>query len=177
MVTFPCRHVVPYNRGLLIKYQAHINVEWCNHFQSIKYLFKYIGKWPDTAIVIVDPIAGEVPSSANEEHASSQIGDIDEVKNYVTCRYVSAFEACWRLFEFPIHHKELFVQRLYFYLENEQEVRFRDNETLPDIVRMTDSDGKMLIQWFLNNRCGPSGLNPTFVKYPTRYRWEGSEKC
>ncbi|KAK1394839.1 hypothetical protein POM88_013895 [Heracleum sosnowskyi] len=24
------RHVVPYHRGLLVKYQGHINVEWCN---------------------------------------------------------------------------------------------------------------------------------------------------
>ncbi|KAK1351310.1 hypothetical protein POM88_054474 [Heracleum sosnowskyi] len=24
------RHVVPYHRGLFVKYQAHVNVEWCN---------------------------------------------------------------------------------------------------------------------------------------------------
>ncbi|CAN0898468.1 ATP-dependent DNA helicase PIF1 [Linum grandiflorum] len=39
--------VVPYNRNLLVKYQAHMNVEICHKGQLIKYLFKYITKGPD----------------------------------------------------------------------------------------------------------------------------------
>lgn len=160
---------------MLVKYQAHINTEWCNHSQSIKYLFKYIDKGPDTATVIVEPAVGDVPSSSDNRSSSKNI-EVDEVNNYITCRYVSASEACWRMFEFAIHHREPFVQRLYFHLENEQEVKFRDNETLPDVVRLTDLDGTILIQWLINNRLDPRGLQLTFVKYPTRYRWETSEK-
>ncbi|CAI0385028.1 unnamed protein product [Linum tenue] len=41
------RFIVPYNRNLLVLFQAHINVEVCHQGRLIKYLFKYITKGPD----------------------------------------------------------------------------------------------------------------------------------
>ncbi|CAN0880772.1 ATP-dependent DNA helicase PIF1 [Linum grandiflorum] len=43
-----------YNRDLVVKYQAHINVEICHKGQLIKYLFKYITKGPDRSEVLAE---------------------------------------------------------------------------------------------------------------------------
>ncbi|XP_074374416.1 uncharacterized protein LOC141714820 [Apium graveolens] len=165
-------HVVPYNRGLLVKYQAHINVERCNHSQSIKYLFKYIGEGPDAVMEHADGVSTVTGSSTSTLREKQ----LDEVKNYLSCRYVSYAEACWRIFEFFIHHREPYVQRLFFQLEDEQEVRFRDDDSLPEILGRIRPDGTMFVQWLLNNHRDESGHDLTFVRYPTRYRWDNAGK-
>ena len=72
------KYIVPYNAKLLRKYQAHINIEWCNQNTSIKYLFKYINKGYDrvTAVVVYD---------ANGA-LDNPITQNDEIKEYVDCR-------------------------------------------------------------------------------------------
>lgn len=77
------RFIVPYNRLLLLKFNAHINVEWCNQSRSIKYLFKYVSKGHDRVTA----------SFYNSENATNPAGVIDEVKMYYDCRYLSSCEA------------------------------------------------------------------------------------
>lgn len=165
-------HVVPYNRGLLVKYQAHINVERCNHSQSIKYLFKYIGEGPDAVMEHADGVSTVTGSSTSTLREKQ----LDEVKNYLSCRYVSYAEACWRIFEFSIHHREPYVQRLFFHLEDEHEVRFRDDDSLPEILGRIRPHGTIFVQWMLNNRRDESGRDLIFFRYLTRYRWDNAGK-
>jgi hypothetical protein len=56
------RWVLPHNVALLKRYQAHLNVEWCNKTNLVKYLFKYITKGPDRANVVVRPTGGTMLS-------------------------------------------------------------------------------------------------------------------
>jgi hypothetical protein len=39
--------IIQHNLELLKKYDARINIEWCNKIIFIKYLFKYVTKGPD----------------------------------------------------------------------------------------------------------------------------------
>jgi hypothetical protein len=88
--------VVPHNVALLKRYQAHINVEWCNKTNLVKYLFKYITKGPDRANVVLRPLGVSHEGRDGEE-------GVDEVAEYISCRYLSACEAFWRLYGFEIH--------------------------------------------------------------------------
>ena len=106
------KFVVPYNIDLLVKYQAHINIEWCNRSKSIKYLSKYVNKGSDRAKFVLYKNVHIDPAS--ESH---HITSIDEIKTYLDCRYIFASEACWRLFEFDIQYREPAIERLSFHLE------------------------------------------------------------
>ncbi|XP_072066303.1 uncharacterized protein [Arachis hypogaea] len=116
------RYVVPYNPSLLMKYPAHMNVEWCNQSRAIKYLFKYINKGYNRVTAILD--------NADDSECSNKV--IDEIKNYLDCRYISPCEAVWRIFAYPIHSREPVVQRLSFHLAGQNPILYEDDLSLTD---------------------------------------------
>jgi hypothetical protein len=138
-VTLDNRHVVPYSPVLLLKYQAHINMEWCNQTTSIKYLFKYINKGYDR---ITATITASRPQ--NEE--------VDEIKQYLDCRYVSPCEASWRIFGFSIHGRKPAVERLYFHLLGENSIYFTDGARIDDILLKPSVTESMFTAWFDANK-------------------------
>ncbi|XP_074299273.1 uncharacterized protein LOC141630336 [Silene latifolia] len=101
--------VIPYNSQLLLKYRAHINVEWCNQSRSIKYLFKYINKGSDRVTM----------QSSYTRHNEEDPSRFDEIKRFYDCGYLSACEAAWRIFGFDIHYRTPAVERLQYHLPDE----------------------------------------------------------
>ncbi|XP_071717971.1 uncharacterized protein [Rutidosis leptorrhynchoides] len=82
--------VVPYNRFMLLKYNAQINVEWCNRSRAIKYLFKYLNKGLDRATIVI-----QENLTTSTESEPEKIVEVDEIKNYLDCHYLSPCEAVW----------------------------------------------------------------------------------
>ena len=70
------RNVVPYNEYLIQKYQCHINVEICSNITTVKYLYKYVYKGSDRAVVSVTPI--EVQGHQSEPTITAH----DEIKDF-----------------------------------------------------------------------------------------------
>ncbi|XP_046391588.1 uncharacterized protein LOC124159723 [Ischnura elegans] len=101
--------VVPYNPALLLKYEAHINLEISSTRRVIKYLFKYLMKGGSLQNVTVTPLGRQE----------------DEVEHYVTKRMVGASDACWRLLDFPISKSEPTVECLPVHLQGKQSIVFR----------------------------------------------------
>ncbi|CAI9290402.1 unnamed protein product [Lactuca saligna] len=109
-------YVVPYNKKLCSRFEAHINVEYCGWNMMIKYLFKYISKGTDRVRYIIQKDVGvndAGPSNIVNEQLDvicQEKQRIDEIKTYLDGRYICPHEAAWRIFDFPIHHRNPAVQ-------------------------------------------------------------------
>ena len=100
--------IIPYNPWLTAKYDAHVNVEICSSIKAVKYLYKYVHKGHDRANVAL---------------AKSSVRD--EITDFQDARYISACEAMWRLFRFPMCGHSPKVVRLQVHLEGQHTIIYR----------------------------------------------------
>ncbi|XP_076908137.1 uncharacterized protein LOC143564881 [Bidens hawaiensis] len=135
------RSVVPYNKTLLKRYQSHINVEWCNQAGSIKYLFKYINKGQDSASMCF--------VQSNQQYDSQE--SIDEIKDYYSCRYISACKASWRILSYDIHYRKPSVTGLPFHLPGQQQVIYEDSHDIEDVLDKPSVAASMFLEWMKSN--------------------------
>ncbi|GKA53443.1 hypothetical protein Tco_0746758 [Tanacetum coccineum] len=165
------KHVVPHNRYLLLKYRAHINVEWCNRSKAIKYLFKYLNKGPDRATIVIEENVKNGTTVGTEN-----VLEVDEIKNYLNCRFLAPCEAVWRLFSFDIHYTYPSVMQLTFHLPNQNAITMRDSERLPALLQREGIDVTMFTDWFELNKRDPDARTLTYADIPKHYVWHEQSK-
>ncbi|XP_074277015.1 uncharacterized protein LOC141600671 [Silene latifolia] len=159
--------VVPYNAQLLLKYRAHINVEWCNQARSIKYLFKYINKGPDRATM----------QSSYRRRNEENPGQIDEIQRFHDCRYISACEAVWRIFGFEIHYRTPPVERLRFHLPDEQSVVFNDEDPIDSVIDNPTIGMTKFLAWMDCNKSSEEAQQLLYSQFPTKFVWKQEERA
>ncbi|GJR91911.1 DNA helicase [Tanacetum coccineum] len=165
------RYVVPYNRNLLLAFEAHINVEYCGWSMLIKYLFKYISKGTDR---VFSRVCRPIGNSSVETEPSQQV--VDEIQNYVEGRFICAHEAYWRIFKFNIHHREPAVQILAVHLEDMQRLTFRDRDRIESVVNLPGKKNTTLTEWFAYNASNQNGRHLTYLDFPSEFVWYGDSK-
>jgi hypothetical protein len=151
-------YVVPYNKELLMRYNAHINVEICCQSMLIKYLFKYVNKGPDRCRMVLQ----------NETN--------DEIQAYLNCRFICPYEAVWRLFQFPIHSRNPPVERLQVHLPFQQNVVFSGSESLHFVLRRPGINKTMLTEWFECNKKDSNARELCYSEFPSKYVWDAGQK-
>ncbi|XP_062075588.1 uncharacterized protein LOC133779672 [Humulus lupulus] len=156
------QYVVPYHRNLVVKFDAHINVEVCNYSRLVKYLFKYVHKGSDRTTATMESI--------------DTTKEIDEIKTYLDCRYISATEACWRIFQFDIHYRQPAVERLPFHLLGEHTVIFEENKCVENVVCMPGIEKTKFTQWLEANKNYDDARELTYSDFPISWVWNSKEK-
>ena len=167
--TIDNRFIVPYNPYLIYKFNAHVNVEVCATVKAYKYIFKYIHKGPDKTTVQI------------ENAKSVVVKNIDEIKNYVDCRYIGASEACWRLFEFNIHKKYPSVERLPVLLPTDEiRVNFlgkgSKDWTKEEIEAKLEANKINKVTAFFKLCHDNPELNITYPQVPEQFTWKQNPK-
>lgn len=143
------RWVVPYNAVLSRSFGAHINVEYCNSVNSIKYVCKYVNKGTDQATFALE----------NKN---------DEVTTYENGRYISSSEAVWRIFGFPIHEHFPPVIHLAVHLENGQRIYFNQENI---IERFNNPPNTTLLAFFKLCQVDIFAKTLIYSDVPSYYTW------
>ncbi|KAH1238737.1 ATP-dependent DNA helicase PIF1 [Glycine max] len=158
------RYIVPYNPRLLRKYQAHINIEWCNQSTSIKYLFKYINKGYDrvTAVLI---------------HEDNDQTHNDCIYIYLPNRYICPYESTWRIFGFPIHGRKHDVERLHFHLPGQHSVLYEDYDDIDDVLSKPSIFDSKFISWMNTNQNSVERRNLTYAEFVSKFIYNQKKRC
>ena len=120
------RWVVPYNPYLLLKFNAHINVEICSTVSAVKYLYEYVYKGHDR--VIIEFKAGGENVDTAEVKSVNEISEYLEVGMCLLLRRVIAF---LRMSSMPICHT---CYRLALHTKDRQPVYFSEQDDLEDVL-------------------------------------------
>jgi hypothetical protein len=168
-------YVVPYNPYFTTRYNCHINFEIVSNVSVVKYFYKYVYKGPDRASVRVSEVhTGEAPRGPVV---------IDEIKNFVDSRYLSASEAFWHLFGFPMQNCYPPVQKLQLHLPDHHRVMYAEGG---EAAALANPANTTLTNYFATVRDEtehplpahvigphPTALELLYADFPTFYTWNG----
>ena len=186
---FDNKWVVPFNPYLTLRYDCHINVEVCSSVAAVKYLYKYVYKGHDRAMVEVrEAVHAEGNAQSGQGNA---VANRDEVTTYLDGRYVSASEGIHRLLNLGLHKEHPNVIRLQVHLPKQQPVVVPtvpivgDEHNDPDVLRaaalaaLDASSRTTLTEWFTFNANAPEGHichETLYHDFPGHFRWDGQAK-
>ena len=151
------RWIVPYSPMLSLRFNCHTNIEICYSPTSAKYLYKYLYKGEDRAMVRTEVI--------DENKVKDEISDFEDLRS------VGSSEAAWQIFNFNITKKHPAVYSLRCHLEGEHHVVFDENsvESVVEQQKTTELTG-----FFAYNHENP-GTMVKYVDFPKKCVWKEKE--
>ncbi|XP_074300018.1 ATP-dependent DNA helicase PIF1-like [Silene latifolia] len=118
--------------------------------------------------------------SSYRRHNEEDPSQVDEIKRFYDCRYLSACEATWRIFAFDIHHRTPGVERLQFHLPGEQSVFFNDEDPIDEVVGKSSMGVSKFLSWMKINSSDKEELQIAkellYCQFPTKFVWHKGKR-
>lgn len=92
---------------------------------------------------------------------------VDEIQNYLDARFVTASEAAWRILKFPLSGQFPKTFRLAIHLENQQQIIYKENELIENIVERNKTQ---LTKYFEFNKTNTS-TQLLYSEMPNHCTW------
>jgi hypothetical protein len=145
--------VIPSNHWGILKYRCHVNVEMTVNIHSVKYINKYIYKGGDRTTMEIQ---------------------VDEVRQYLNSRYISAPEGMWRILQNELHSQVPAVLALPVHLENQHNITYDPNLDAETLRQQTENATTMLLEFFKMNNddtWGAEARRHLYVEFPEHFVW------
>ena len=164
------RWIAPYNPYLLLRFQSHINVERVGSTTTIKYLYKYVFKGHDAAVIQLERTID-----------NQKVIAYDEIAQYIEGRYLGPVEAEWRVNEYPIQERSHSVIQLPIHDEYNREVVAPANANKEELQRALTKESKLIATMKLKQENQLHALMNTYprdllyVEIPKYYTWNDKQ--
>ncbi len=141
-------------------------------------MYKYMYKGPDRAIAVIKRQANR-HGQENNAHvvvANGEGQNHDEIKTYLEGRYVSAFEASWRLFSFRMHEGTPSITRLAVHEPGMHQVMYNESSSIFETINSEQNQKTTLTEYFQTNIDYPLARKIMYMDFPFVFTWTNGTK-
>ncbi|GJW38058.1 DNA helicase PIF1, ATP-dependent [Tanacetum coccineum] len=124
-------------------------------------------------------ISIEIPNKDEDPELVSATVDgkeVNEIKDFLNCRYLSSCEAAWCIYGFEIHYRTASVERLPFHLKDEQQVIFDATESIDYVVDKSSVNETKFESWMELNLTDPFARTLLYFEIPKFYVWNEKQR-
>ena len=98
---------------------------------------------------------------------------MNEIEQFLDCRYLSASESIWKLYGFNIHGKSHTVMKLSCHLESEQSVFMEEGGELEALL--AGEPETTLTAYFKKNAEDISARDVLYLDFPSKFVWKDGD--
>ncbi|XP_058726317.1 uncharacterized protein LOC131597650 [Vicia villosa] len=119
-------------------------------------------------IACYDRITAVVSTNSNQP--------VDEIQQYLDCRYVSPSEACWRIYSYNIHGRRPVVERMFYHLVGEKPIYYTDYARMENMLETASVTESMFTAWLVANAKYEEARTLTYGQFVSKFVYHKKQR-